>query len=469
MDNEFNIFANDVLTEDAIRADIIRKAVLYGDSVASKKPFVPGETSIPVTTKIWDGLEMGMMVNAVLDGWWTEGRFTEEFEKQFAEWLGVRFASFCNSGSSANFIALGALTSRLLGDRRLRPGDPVITTAAGFPTTINPILFWRLKPVFLDVKVGTYLPDPDDIEAAIEKYCVDGRGAVMLAHTLGNPWPAHRFMGREGIFIIEDNCDALGSVIDGRRTGTLGHLATHSFYPAHHMTTGEGGMVVTSDGRLKLAVESIRDWGRDCWCDPGKEDTCGKRFEWEFPDLPAGYDHKYVYSHLGLNLKSTDIQAALGLAQLNRLDGFIFKRRAAYESMSFGKHAAQLNSHFILPASAENATPSWFGFPLTIRRSVLKGSARVPFLNRSELIRFLTERKIGTRLLFASNYMRQPVFTALDEDWNIEYAIFNHLEGTNRIVDDTFWIACHPALTLEMIRYTVDSIEEFAYEHQQGR
>jgi len=197
------------------------------------------------------------------------------------------------------------------------------------PTTINPILFWRLKPVFLDVKVGTYLPDPHDIEAAIEKYCVDGRGAVMLAHTLGNPWPAHRFMGREGIFIIEDNCDALGSVIDGRRTGTLGHLATHSFYPAHHMTTGEGGMVVTSDGRLKLAVESIRDWGRDCWCDPGKEDTCGKRFEWEFPDLPAGYDHKYVYSHLGLNLKSTDIQAALGTSQMKKLDRFIKARRAA--------------------------------------------------------------------------------------------------------------------------------------------
>jgi CDP-6-deoxy-D-xylo-4-hexulose-3-dehydrase len=442
-----------------LRLQMLELAKTYGDIVSREPEFVPGETTIPITRKIWDGLEMSYMADAVLDGWWTEGRFTDGFEEHFAKWIGRRFASFCNSGSSANFLALGACTSHLLGDRRLRAGDPVITTATGFPTTIAPILFWRLKPVFLDTKIGTYLPEPEDIAGAIEKFCPDGRGAVMLAHTLGNPWPANRFMDREGIFIIEDNCDALGSVIDKKKTGTLGHLATHSFYPAHHMTTGEGGMVVTDDGKLKLAVESIRDWGRDCWCPPGEENTCGKRFDWEFENLPQGYDHKYVYSHLGLNLKSTDLQAALGLAQLNRLDIFVEQRKTNYWLIRT-LAVKQIESHFILPESDRAAMPSWFGFPLTIKRDGTE-----PMLERDALIRFLTERKIGTRLLFAGNYLAQPAFrNTLKNGWETEFAVFDHLSGSDRIKEDTFWIACHPGLTPEMIEYMIDSIEEFISE-----
>ncbi len=454
-----------MLDEKALYRKMLRDALAYGDHISKEPEFVPGETPIPVTRKIWGGEEMSLMVAAVLDGWWTEGRFTDEFEKQFAEWLGVRFASFCNSGSSANFLALGACMSHLCGEQRLRVGDPVITTAAGFPTTINPIFFWRLKPIFIDTKVGTLLPEEKDIEKAIDKYFINGRGAIMIAHTLGNPWPAHRFMER-GFFVIEDNCDALGSMIDDQKTGTLGHLATHSFYPAHHMTTGEGGMVVTNNGLLKKAVESIRDWGRGCWCPPGKNNTCGKRFDWEFENLPDGYDHKYTYSHVGLNLKSTDVQAALGLAQLNRLDSFITKRKVAFAYMMH--HARpKLWQKFHLPGSYEKANPSWFGFPLTVRRSILKKDNRRPMVQRDKLIRFLNERKIGTRLLFASNYIRQPVFqNMIRNNWNAQFEISDHLAGTDRIVDDTFWIACHPGLSTKMIDYMIDSIEEFAYEHQ---
>jgi len=461
---------------DKIRSELLQQVRAYGDFV-SREPlgFNAGVTPIPVTRKIFDGDEMVYMVSAVLDGWWTEGEYTDEFERQFAKWIGTRFASFCNSGSSANFLALGACTSHLLGDRRLRPGDPVITTAAGFPTTINPILFWRLKPIFLDVDIGTYLPRTEDIFRAIEEFCVDGRGAVMIAHTLGNPWRADLLRDHEGIFIIEDNCDALGSTIRGdtdlvKKTGTLGHLATHSFYPAHHITTGEGGMVVTDNGRLKKAVESIRDWGRDCWCPPGKDNTCGKRFDQKFRDLPEGYDHKYVYSHLGLNLKSTDIQAALGLAQLKRLDGFVERRKENFNYLRGCLEAMGLDDFFYMPQATHGSDPSWFGFPLTIRgcESLGRGLKTRSFLDRTKLMCFLNERKIGTRLLFASNYIRQPVFrNMLDGGWVTDFS-FDHLrpfENTNKIVDNTFWIACHPGLSPEMIEYMAKSIKDFVNGH----
>lgn len=450
---------------DKIRSELLQQVRAYGDFVSQETPFEAGVTPIPVSRKIFDGEEMVYMVSAVLDGWWTEGEYTDEFERQFAKYIGTRFASFCNSGSSANFLALGACTSHLLGDRRLRPGDPVITTAAGFPTTINPILFWRLRPIFLDVDIGTYMPRPCDIEDAIDEHCVDGRGAVMLAHTLGNPWPAHSFMDHEGIFIIEDNCDALGSTIDGKRTGSLGHLATQSFYPAHHITTGEGGMVLTSNGRLKRAVESIRDWGRDCWCPPGKDNTCGKRFDQTFSFLPDGYDHKYVYSHIGLNLKSTDVQAALGLAQMKRLDGFVERRKENFNYLRGCIEAMGMDDYFIMPQATYGSDPSWFGFPLTIRggEPLGRGVKTRSVLDRTKLMRFLNERKIGTRLLFASNYLRQPVFmNALDGGWITDFSC-RPLSDTDKIVDNTFWIACHPGLTPNMIEYMAKSIKDFVH------
>jgi CDP-6-deoxy-D-xylo-4-hexulose-3-dehydrase len=477
IDDDFNLGPNVDQSPEAFRKYTLRRMLAWGDYLAANKPeFVPGETGIPVTTKVWDGMEMAYMAEAVMDGWWTEGRFTDIFEERFAEWIGTRFASFCNSGSSANFMALGACMSPLLGDRRLRVGDPVITVAAGFPTTINPILFWRLKPVFLDVELGTYVPKVGAIKRAIEEFCVDGRGAVMIAHTLGNPWRADLFKDYDGIFIIEDNCDALGSTVDGanfinKKTGTLGHLATHSFYPAHHMTTGEGGMVVGNNGRLKLAVESIRDWGRDCWCPPGEENTCGKRFDWKFDDLPDGYDHKYVYSHLGLNLKSTDIQAALGLAQLNRLDGFIEKRRQNFTHLRGLLNSHKLGEFFILPQDTPGTEPSWFGFPLTIRpqAETWDGLALAgPHFKRETLMRFLTERKIGTRLLFSSSYIRQPVFkdvlkNGFETKWSFDLA--EPFQNTEQIVKNTFWIGCHPALTDSMIEYMVESLHEFVKTH----
>ena len=353
---------------DSLRATIAILASEYGDEAFKEEPFVAGVDRVPVSRKKIGGAEMMYGVSALLDGWLTEGHWTDKFEEKFAKYLGVRFSSFCNSGSSANFIALGACTSPLMGEYKLNEGDWVITSALGFPTTINPIWFWRLQPCYLDIQLGTYVPRQQDIKDAIGYLRMGlSNGAVMMAHTLGNPWCAHEFTNRKGLYIIEDNCDGLGGLIDNRITGSLGHISTNSFYPAHQMTTGEGGMVSTSNGRLKRAIESIRDWGRDCWCPPGHDNTCGKRFDWDFQTLPAGYDHKYVYSHLGMNLKSTDIQAAIGLAQLERMDEFKATRRRNFTRLLQGLRVHFLDDIFVLPEPTDGSDPAWFGFPLTIK------------------------------------------------------------------------------------------------------
>lgn len=417
--------------------------------------FIPGETGIPSSGKMIGIDEIKNGVLAVLEGWLTEGHWTDAFEMAMAGYLGVRYGSFCNSGSSANMLALSALTSPLMKEARLLPGDEVITTAAGFPTTINPIIWNRFVPVFIDVKIGTYVPTIEQIEEAIGPKTK----AVMLAHTLGNPWPIHK-MKDHSLWLIEDNCDALGSVLAGKSTGTWGHVSTQSFYPAHHITTGEGGMVLTDNPRIHKAIESFRDWGRDCWCDPGKENTCGKRFDHDWEHLPHGYDHKYVYSHLGFNFKSTDIQAAIGLAQLERLHAFTRARYDNAKHLWYRMKEVGLQRFFIFPApSDETAAPSWFGFPLTIR--TIEGTDN-PMFNREELMRFLSDKKIGTRLLFTSNYMKQPVFHDVLNSGMLEgFRVVGDLPATNRIVRDTFWIGCWPGITEEMIEYVISQFLEF--------
>lgn len=422
------------------------------------KKFVPGETYIPPSGKMISTEELKNGVLAVLEGWLTEGHWTTAFEKALAGWIGTRFASFCNSGSSANLLALSALTSPILGDTRLKPGDEVITTAAGFPTTITPIILNRLVPVFIDVNIGTYVPTIDQINDAIGPKT----RAVMIAHTLGNPWPVSK-MTDHSLWLIEDNCDALGTVLSKNLTGTWGHVATQSFYPAHHITTGEGGMVLTSSPKIHKAVESFRDWGRDCWCEPGAENTCGKRFEHDWNHLPFGYDHKYVYSHLGFNLKSTDIQAAIGLAQLERLHTFT---RSRYDNVKYLWNKMKdegLDRYFILPfPSSPDANPSWFGFPLTIQTR--EDKLTEPLMIREELMRFLSDMKIGTRLLFAGNYINQPAFRSAVNDGMVEsFRVEGGLAGTNRIVRDTFWVGCWPGITEEMLDWIVVKLKDFIH------
>ena len=419
-------------------------------STRDPKPrFVPGEVYIPPSGKIWGVEEIRNGVLAVLDGWWTEGRWTDEFEHNLSRYLGVRHVSMCNSGSSANLLALAALMSPLLGDKRLMPGDEVITAAAGFPTTINPIIQLGLVPVFIDVKIGTYVPTIEQIQEATGPKT----RAIMLAHTLGNPWPITKDKDHS-LWLIEDNCDALGSMLGGRFTGTWGHVATQSFYPAHHITTGEGGAVITSNSKIHKAVESLRDWGRDCWCPPGHENTCGKRFEQEWEHLPNGYDHKYVYSHLGYNLKSTDLQAAIGVAQLEKAEMF---RRQRIENFKYMWHKIRrmgLDEYFILPIPSDDSIPNWFGFPLTID---LKSD-----IDREELMRFLTKKKIGVRLLFAGNYLYQPVFRDLIETGRLkDHRVVGNLPSTRRIMRDTFWIGCWPGVTTEMMDYMIDTLRGF--------
>lgn len=423
-------------------------------STREPKPrFVPGETYIPPSGKVWGIEEIRNGVLAVLDGWWTEGRWTDEFENALARYLGVRYASMCNSGSSANLLALAALMSPLMGDKRLMPGDEVITAAAGFPTTINPIIQLGLVPVFIDVELNSYVPTIEQIKEAIGHKTK----AIMLAHTLGNPWPINRIEDTN-LWLIEDNCDALGSMIGGRFTGTWGHVATQSFYPAHHITTGEGGAVITDNSKIHKAVESLRDWGRDCWCPPGKENTCGKRFEREWEHLPNGYDHKYVYSHLGYNMKSTDLQAAIGLAQLEKFEIFRRQRIENFKYMWENILRMELDKYFHLPIPTDDSIPNWFGFPLTIRIN----EAGYPIILREVLMRFLVEKKIGVRLLFAGNYLDQPVFQDLIETGRLAgHRVVGNLTATKRIVRDTFWIGCWPGITHEMMDYVTNSLQAF--------
>jgi len=408
------------------------------------KPFQSGKSVIPPSGKVIGSAELTNMVEASLDGWLTTGRFNEAFEKRFADFVGVPYALTTTSGSSANLLAFTALTSHKLGNRALKPGDEVITVAAGFPTTVNPMLQNGMVPVFVDVDIPTYNIDPNKIEAAV----TNRTRAIMVAHTLGNPFDLDAVMAvakRHNLWVIEDCCDALGSRYKGQHVGTFGHIATCSFYPAHHITMGEGGIIFTKDKDLRTIIESFRDWGRDCYCGPGCDNTCGKRFGQQLGSLPFGYDHKYTYSHLGYNLKITDMQAACALAQMDRLPGFIEARK---HNFAFLKERLKSCEEFlILPEATAGSEPSWFGFPITMRESA--GVARV------ELLKYLDQNKIGTRLLFAGNLTRQPYFEGRS------YRISGELTNTDNIMNNTFWIGVYPGLTEEMLSFVVEKIETF--------
>jgi CDP-6-deoxy-D-xylo-4-hexulose-3-dehydrase len=384
------------------------------------------------------------MVEASLDAWLTTGRFNEAFEKRFSEFVGVPYSYTTNSGSSANLLAFMSLTSHKLGERALKSGDEVITVAAGFPTTVNPILQAGLTPVFVDIEIPTYNIDANQIELAI----TNKTKAIMIAHTLGNAFDLEKVMAlaeKYKLWVIEDCCDALGTLYNGKHVGSFGHIATCSFYPAHHITMGEGGIVFTKERKLRKIIESFRDWGRDCFCAPGCDDSCGKRFGWQLGSLPHGYDHKYTYSHLGYNLKITDMQAACALAQMDKLEDFIDIRKSNFDFLR--QRLKTCEEYLILPEATPNSSPSWFGFPITIRESVN--------FSRVELLKFLDELKIGTRLLFAGNLTRQPYFEGRN------YRISGELKNTDIVMNNTFWIGVYPGLTQEMLSYVVEKIESF--------
>lgn len=408
-----------------------------------KKDFIPGETPVPVTGKYFDHEEIEFLVDASLDFWLTTGRYAEEFERKLAKRVGVRHAVFCNSGSSANLLAFSALTSPKLGDRAIKPGDEVITVAAGFPTTVNPIIQNGCIPVFLDVEIGTYDVDTTHLEEALS----EKTKAVFMAHTLGNPFNLRvirDFCDRNNLWLIEDMCDAFGATYEGKNVGTFGDIATLSFYPAHHITTGEGGAVLTNRPIIKTILESFRDWGRDCWCAPGKDNTCLKRFEHELGDLPYGFDHKFTYSHIGYNLKATDMQAAVGLKQIDRLDFFIEARR---RNWSIIRQLLDGLHWLILPEATEGSNPSWFGFPLTV-----KPDSQV---STRELIMYLNSRNIGTRQLFAGNLIRQPAYK------NSKFRVVGDLKNTDIVMTNTFWVGVWPGLTVEMLEFIAQSIKQY--------
>jgi CDP-6-deoxy-D-xylo-4-hexulose-3-dehydrase len=406
---------------------------------------------VPVAGTVLDEEDLISLVDASLDLWLAAGKRAEQFEEEFPRLLGARFCSLVNSGSSANLLAVSALTSRSLGERRLRPGDEVITVAAGFPTTVAPIVQNRLVPVFVDVEMGTYNVAVERLEEAVS----ERTRALMLAHTLGNPFdvaPVLEFARRHRLWVIEDSCDALGSLYGGRPAGTFGDIATFSFYPAHHMTMGEGGAVVTSDRRLHRVIRSFRDWGRHCWCAPGHDDTCKKRFSQQHGQLPFGYDHKYVYSHLGYNLKVTEMQAAVGLSQLRKLPGLVARRKENFAALYQGLRP--LEEVFILPRATAGSEPSWFGFPLTIRQEA-------PF-DRRRLLQWLEECKIGTRLLFAGNIVRQPALIHCESP----YRVAGSLEITDAVMERTFWLGVWPGLTEAMVSHVVQSIWAFCSRYK---
>jgi len=435
------------------QAGILRQRILdlvaeYHKLVHAPAPFVAGESTLPVSGRVFGAEDLQSLVDSSLEFWLTAGRFAEEFERRLAAWFGVRGATLVNSGSSANLAAVTALTSPKLGNRRLVPGDEVITLAAGFPTTVNPIVQNGLVPVFIDVSLPTYNIDVTMLEAAKS----DRTRAVMAAHTLGNPFDAAtvgEFVRKHDLWLIEDCCDALGATYGGKHVGTFGDLATASFYPAHHITTGEGGCVLTEKPILKSIVESVRDWGRDCWCDPGKENTCGKRFDWQLGGLPHGYDHKYTYSHLGYNLKMTDMQAAIGVSQMDKLPEFIAKRRANFQLLREG--LKDLDKLFILPEATPKSEPSWFGFPLAVRREA-------PF-SRNRVIAFLESRKIATRLLFGGNLLRQPAYR------EVKHRVVGSLANTEFVMNQVFWVGIYPGITAEMIAYMVDTFQHMPVSH----
>jgi len=431
-------------TADDLRRQILDLVAQFHDVKFARHDFQPGESPVPVAGRVFDAAEIIELVDSSLDFWLTAGRFADQFEREFARWMDVRHALLCNSGSSANLLALSALTSESLGDRRLKPGDEVITAAAGFPTTVNPTIQNGLHPVFVDVELGTYNVNVARVEEAIGPKT----RAIMLAHTLGNPFDLGAIVdlaARHDLWLIEDNCDALGSTYDGRLTGTFGDLATFSFYPAHHLTMGEGGCVITRDSRLKTLVESFRDWGRACWCAPGADNTCGKRFDWQLGELPAGYDHKYIYSHIGYNFKATDMQAAVGVAQLKKLPQFIAARKQNWQRLY--DRLRPWEEFLILPHATPRSDPSWFGFPITVRPEA--------WFSRLDLVRHLESRRIGTRQLFGGNLTRQPAYR------NVPMRVVGELKNTDLAMRNTFWIGVYPALTEAMIDYVGESIAKF--------
>ncbi|HEY4083295.1 MAG TPA: lipopolysaccharide biosynthesis protein RfbH [Burkholderiaceae bacterium] len=429
---------------DKLRSQIATLVQQYADIAYAPKAFVPGESVIPVSGKVLGAKELQLMVDASLDGWLTTGRFNTMFEQRLAAFIGVKHAITVNSGSSANLVAFSALTSPRLGDRAIKPGDEVIGVAAGFPTTVNPILQFGAVPVFVDVDLATHNIDATLIEAAIGPKTK----AIMLAHSLGNPFNLDvvtALCKKHNLWLVEDCCDALGATYKGQKVGTFGDIGTLSFYPAHHITMGEGGAVFTNNDELKLIAESFRDWGRDCYCPPGKDNTCNKRFCWQLGELPEGYDHKYTYSHLGYNLKITDMQAACALAQMDRVDEFIAKRRANF---AYLKNRLQSCAEVLhLPEATPGAEPSWFGFPLIVKES--------SGVKRSDLINFLEQNKIGTRLLFAGNLTKQPYMIGRN------FRIASSLTNTDVVMNQTFWLGTFPALDEPQLDFIADKLEEF--------
>jgi len=437
-----------IMSPDSDLAEQLRGQILglvrdYHAAAFAPTDFQPGETQIHFAGRVFDERELVNLVDASLDFWLTTGRYAERFERSFARLFGLRHALLVNSGSSANLVALSCLTSSKLGKRRVRAGDEVITVASSFPTTVNPILQNGLVPVFVDVDIPTYNIDVQMLEAALS----DRTRAIMVAHTLGNPFDLDAvtaFAREHDLWLIEDCCDALGSTYRGKMVGTFGDLASVSFYPAHHITMGEGGCVLTNKGRLKVLAESFRDWGRDCWCAPGKENTCGKRFDHQLGELPRGYDHKYIYSHIGYNLKLTDMQAAVGVAQLEKLESFTDARRRNFDLLYAGLE--DLQEHLILPQATANSDPSWFGFPLALRETSP--------ITRDHMLRFMNDRKIATRLLFGGNLLRQPAYL------HVPHRKVGELPRADFVMNQVFWVGVYPGLTDESVQFMIESFHD---------
>ena len=429
--------------KEELRAAIQKLTCEYYEEAFPAKEFTPGASPVPVSGRVFDQNDLFAIVDSGLDFWLTAGRFAEMFEFRFAKLLGLRDARLVNSGSSANLVAVSALTSPTLGERQLKPGDEVITVAAGFPTTVNPILQNGLVPVFVDVELGTYNVDVAQLEAALSPRTK----ALIFAHTLGNPFDVAAvaaFARKHNLWLIEDCCDALGSTVAGRMVGTFGDIATFSFYPAHHITMGEGGCVATNKPQLTKLIESFRDWGRDCWCAPGKDNTCGKRFEWQLGTLPFGYDHKYTYSHIGYNLKVSDMQAAVGCSQLDKVTGFIDARKKNFAALHAG--LTDLQEFYLLPQATVNSDPSWFGFPIAVKPE--------SGLTRDQVTHHLESQKIGTRLLFAGNLMRQPAYLGAN------YRVVGDLRNADYVMNNVFWIGVYPGLNEAMIEHMLNSLRE---------
>jgi len=426
-----------------IKKEILNLVDQFAADKFSQKDFIPGVTPVPVSGKVLDAEELKYMVEASLDGWLTTGRFNKEFEEKIASFVGAKLAMTVNSGSSANLVAFMTLTSPKLKERAILQGDEVISVAAGFPTTINPIIQFGAIPVFIDIDIPTYNIQVDEIESAISKKTK----AIMIAHSLGNPFDVKKIReicDKHNLWLIQDSCDALGAKFDSKPLGFYGDIGTVSFYPAHHITMGEGGLVYTNSIKLKKIAESFRDWGRDCYCDTGKDNTCNKRFNWQLGNLPKGYDHKYTYTHMGYNFKITDMQAACGIAQLKKIDGFIKKRLENFNYLY--SLFSKLNDYFILPKKTKNSEPSWFGFLLTIKENKI---------NRNELLKFLDEKKIGTRLLFSGNVTKQPYM--LDK----KYIVHKDLKNTDKVMNNSFWLGVYPGLEKKHLDYIYSTVKEF--------